>query len=115
MRLLIVRTCLLLLAVATVAGCRTRLPLDAGPGREPVVAAAAQPSDGASPTLAAFLAGDGERATPSRDPLAPFLGEIQPDRLQDMVRMDLLTDRRRGPFAFLTTVSVCVPGEDHGR
>lgn len=105
--------CLLFAAVLAAGGCRTRLPVEPA-ATTPLTVAAPQPAERASTGLAAFLNERGSAEQSTTNPLRPFLAEVKPDRLQDMVRMELLTDRRRGPLSFLTECAcVCVPGQDH--
>ena len=101
---------LLFMTVLATSACRTRLPV------EPALSASAEarrPAERAPSDLAAFLNDRGSAEQTSTNPLRPFLAEVKPDRLLDMVRMELLTDRRRGPLSFLTECAcVCVPGQD---
>ena len=106
-------TCLLVLAVAVLAGCRTRLPVE--PTSVAHVAERAAPAaEDRATGLTAFLDGRASAEQSAANPLGPFLDGMKTDRLQDMVRMDLLTERRDGPFGFLRYCAcVCVPGRDH--
>ena len=109
MRMRSASTCLLFGAVLVAGACRTRLPV------EPVVTAATPQAidvPGARPAtdLSAFLQRDAGGERVSTDPLGPFLAEVQPDRLQDMVRRDLITGQPRGPWTFRVELGpVCVP------
>ena len=109
MPLRLASTCLLFVAVLLAGACRTRLPV------EPVVTTATpeamdEPDAHASTDLSAFLQGDGVGEQVSTDPLRPFLAEVRPDRLQDMVRRDLITGQPRGPWTFRVELGpVCVP------
>ena len=104
---------LLFMTVLATSACRTRLPVEPA-ATTPVAVAATQPAERATTGLAAFLNERGSAEQTTTNPLRPFLAEVKPDRLQDMVRMELLTDRRRGPLSFLTECAcVCVPGQDH--
>ena len=117
-------SCLLVSAALAVVGGRTRLPVDRAPTiaavqTAPTQAAPTQASTNVTPThkatdLTAFLRAGGEDEQAAADPFRPFLAGVQPDRLRDMVRLDLLDDHRRGRWGFLTaSACVCVPGQDH--
>jgi hypothetical protein len=112
MALRLASICLLFVAVLVAGACRTRLPV------EPVVTAATPatpeaidvPSTRPATDLSAFLRDDGGAEQVSTDPLGPFLAEVRTDRLQDMVRRDLITGQPRGPWTFRVELGpVCVP------
>jgi len=114
MRLSPAPICLLVLAVLAIGGCRSRLPVTTTPLAHAPETVAPRTERQAS-GLAAFLDGSTSAEQKTTDPLGPFLAEVKPDRMQDMVRMDLMTDERQGgPFGFLRYCAcVCVPGRDH--
>lgn len=113
MRLSPAPTCLLVLGILVIGGCRSRLPVASVPLAHASEATAPKAERQAT-GLSAFLDNSTSAEQKTTDPLGPFLAEVKPDRMQDMVRMDLMTERQGGPFGFLRYCAcVCVPGRDH--
>ena len=102
---------LLVVAIAVLVGCRTRLPVDTvgtvAPEQPPLVASQDAPAP--APGVAARWLDAMNPEAEAPDGRSRYHLEITPDRLRDLVRPVVDTGRRSGFGAFFFESSVCLP------
>ena len=96
---------LVLLAAATLLGCRARLPVDASPRIETPSAPAPIDADVA---VRSALRLDAE-ASEAAPPATPFRVELPVDRLRDLVETPARGSAGIGLFGFRIHCDTCVP------